>query len=158
MTEQDAREQLRQMASALGARVVFPDDDTDELAEAIAARVVARLSRSDPLSFDPDVTASPAPEPFASGPTIVKAPFSRGELARIDAARGRTGRSDWARSRVLAVVRAGREVPALATTAGRDPAFVNFRLSGPDLAALDAARGAVSRSAYIRCALLSASP
>lgn len=140
-------------------------DDAPEYAEPVmravpggisrraAIRAVARALRAEPVT-DRSLTGHPASE-ATSGPTIVKAPFSRAELAALDVARGRTGRSDWARAQVLAAVRSGRAILG-ARPAGPGAAFVNFRVSGPDLAALDAARGAVSRSAYIRGVLLSA--
>lgn len=100
------------------------------------------------------VVAVPA-APSVSGVNIIKAGFSTEECERINVARGDEGRSDWARAIVLDVIRSGRAVPPVCG-AGSKPSYLNFRLSGPDAAALDKARGLAARAAFVRAAILAA--
>lgn len=95
------------------------------------------------------------PETACSGPEIVKAGFSTHERKRIEAARGETGPSDWARSVVLGAVRSGR-VLAVVPGAGSKPTYINFRMSAQDVAALDVVRGHAARAAFVRAAILAA--
>lgn len=105
--------------------------------------------------FLKEALPSPEPSPTPSGSEIIKCGLSASERVRFDLARGPKGPSDWARDTVLAQVRSGR-APAAVPGAGGGATFLNFRLAPADVAALDVGRGAASRSAYVRAAILAA--